>query len=371
MNTPNPFREDPHASQDRNEQFEPDKSTNELIAAFHTRLRSVSQDPTESLLEMAEWYSQEQINTMFLALNPDLSTDMPVHKPLQERAQAHPAMWPLYLLQTVQHFDRNTFGSLSQEEKRMVRAARGSIADFQEASRLVNLRVTEVPWVYEERRAAVAALQDFTDLKSLSLENEIIGNGEIQALRGMALERLNLMNARGVTGEGLEALSGMPLQHLSASGVTDAQLAQVFRFMPLEHLEILSPPVDRWGDITDLGLRHISKLTLKILSVTSFNGEITDAGLESLKDMPLESLALCNTSVRGRGFKELQSAPLSELFLLNATELDDSAVEPLKGLKDLKKLSIWGRNRLSEAAKAELQASFEETVFYKDILFYS
>lgn len=128
---------------------------------------------------------------------------------------------------------------------------------------------------------------------------------------------------------------------LTASWITDSDLAHVGRMQSLERLDLAHTK------ITDVGLQHLKGLSrLKELSLY-YAEYITDDGLAVLKYLPaLEKLNLRGTRVTSKVFEHVSHLKNLRELDLAFTEITDEGFEHLIELEKLEKLAIGG-NRLS------------------------
>ena len=151
-----------------------------------------------------------------------------------------------------------------------------------------------------------------------------------------------LVPPTGLTNKGLsyvaqlESLKGL---YFVENRVTNEGLNRYLPTMTkLEKLSLWS------GQISDAGLVHLSDLPLlRYLSLNS--GNFTDAGLVYLKDVPtLKILDLNHLPITDDGVRHLSGHPgLEDLSLFN-TEVTDRGLAYLKSIPSLKKLNIGKRN---------------------------
>lgn len=176
---------------------------------------------------------------------------------------------------------------------------------------------------------------------SVSLrEKKHLTGGDLGSLRGlMKLESLDLSHS-GVTSDGLAALQNLPrLKELILFGcpVSDEGLRHLKAFPGLERLDLWNAP------ITDGGLVHLKHLP-NLRSLQLSYTRITDSGLRRLAELAtLESLTFAPTAgVTNGGLEHLQALPaLHSLTLGHSDRLGDRTLEVVKGMKGLRRLTLW------------------------------
>ena len=149
-----------------------------------------------------------------------------------------------------------------------------------------------------------------------------------------------------------ERLASVPVRrlHLSGDWATDDDLQQLRRLSSLELLYLSAPQVDDDGvamisrcpglttltlrnvKLTDQGLAPLARLTgLESLEIIG-SKQLTGAGLQYLKRLPLRELVL-----EGNGLKDAQLSHLADFRALGRLELDDGHVTDgaVPSLKDL------------------------------------
>lgn len=159
-------------------------------------------------------------------------------------------------------------------------------------------------------------------------------------LHGLPLVHLDLSHCTQLTPRGIRsAIRGMPLTSLILHGVgkvTDAGMESL-RGMPLRVLDLSvgDNHIDQSDHITDEGLACLRGAPLESLDLAAYpHVPITDAGLAHLRGMPLTRLNLewC-PRLTPAGLEFLRGMPLRVLNLNQCTKLiSDSAMEALRGL---------------------------------------
>ncbi len=157
--------------------------------------------------------------------------------------------------------------------------------------------------------------------------------------------------------EQLSALDGVESLSFTSTEVTDRELAQLAKLATLKELSLFVAPV------SDAGVASLENLPLERLHL--YGTKVTDrvwktvAKLKSLKD-----LRLGDKTISDVGFKYFKELPeLEYLMFDNLDEVSDEAMGHLATLKKLKALRFFGRGiRLNDAALAHLSklVSLEE-----------
>lgn len=177
---------------------------------------------------------------------------------------------------------------------------------------------------------AIAALKEFTGIRSLILSSSPIRSGLFDAIRGMKdLEVLYMPS--GLEDNEFAVVAGMPkLRELKAvtvgygPGVTDNGVKALRDLKEMRNLKLWS------NKLTDTGLKHIAGLS-KLTELELVNTKITDTSMPLLATFTdLERLDLTFTQVTPAGLRQL------------------------KGLKMLKEL------RPGAGSKEEIAAAFTE-----------
>jgi internalin A len=134
----------------------------------------------------------------------------------------------------------------------------------------------------------------------------------------------------------LENLSG-----LESIGINDFSKGKDEWIEPLEKLpELRYLRIEKAKNVTDAALMHITKLT-QLKNLTLRNSQISDSGLEQLKDMPrLEGINLpLNTKMTDAGLIHLKGMKRLK-YLSLGTNITDAGLEQLRGLTELKGLAL-------------------------------
>jgi hypothetical protein len=133
--------------------------------------------------------------------------------------------------------------------------------------------------------------------------------------------------------------------HLYNTSVTDAGLKHLKQLRNLNTVSLFSPtPIwingKRVIPIPDAGM---AQLDLKNVVSLSLDGPITDAGLQSLPDLPsLRTLQLTDTKIEGPGLSRIAAFRNLEHLLLNGSAVTDDGLRQLAGAKSLVRLHLDG-----------------------------
>ena len=230
--------------------------------------------------------------------------------------------------------------------------------------------VVEVNMVYHEepggRRAdnrltdsdgALRAAGKFPRLKKLYLRLGQATDDGLAALDGLSgLEVLYVWDATQVSDAGIAHLAGLPKLrgvHISNSRLGDGALA-VFAKMPsIRSLSL------QGNNFSDAGMKHLSGMKqLQSLWVGMGSQPITDAGVRHLAGLTgLEQLDLQSARLTAGGVAALNSlTELRSLYIdgpAGGDAIGDADIEPLLGMKKLKRLSL-GNTRLTAAGVRRL-----------------
>src|SRR5712691_1561523 len=121
------------------------------------------------------------------------------------------------------------------------------------------------------------------------------------------------------------------------------------------------------GKIGDDHLVPIKALANLIYSLNLRGTEVTDKGLEHLKDVKsLVRLHLERTKITDAGLPNLAGLENLEYLNLYSTEITDAGLQTLAGLKNLKKLYVW-QTKVTEEGQAKFKAANSTTSLIPDI----
>ena len=179
-----------------------------------------------------------------------------------------------------------------------------------------------------------------SDLQELKLHGCKVTDDVLAYLPSMPnLRVLDLTDCSGISDTGLGYLQRLQrLQRLDLSycaGLTDKALVPVAALESLQELSLASTP------ISDAGLKYLRTCTdLRNLGLRYCEG-ITDAGLAYLAALRgLREIDLCHTNIGSNGVKHLQKLTDLRRIELYDTELDNSGLERLAALTELRVLHV-------------------------------
>jgi len=116
------------------------------------------------------------------------------------------------------------------------------------------------------------------------------------------------------------------------------------------------------SDATDVTLERLKNVrTLKYLDLEGT--PITDAGLEHLTDLPLESLDVHATEVSNEGLRHIGAMQRLRTLNLAGTNVDDDGLEHLRGLTNLRRLMLKDTGVTDDGVKS-LQESLQYCQIY-------
>ncbi len=165
-------------------------------------------------------------------------------------------------------------------------------------------------------------------LKTLSLNRCHIGDKSLKKLKGLALERLNLVGCKNVTDKGIRNLQGLPLTSLNVSSCTRITALALQYMQAFEKLSELS--LDWCERITDDGFLNLVGLPIKKLRLRICR-QLTDNALKNFKGLPLKELNLfaCK-NVTDVGLKYLVGHSLEKLNICDCERVTDEGITYLK-----------------------------------------
>ncbi len=174
-----------------------------------------------------------------------------------------------------------------------------------------------------------------TNVTSLHLQKTGLTDETLKKMVGFKKLDYLALDGTKVTAAGLDAISGLPLKHLS---VQECELSEdAFRaFGKMTALEEL------WLAQTKMKaewLEHVSALPkLKELNLRS--ADFNDAAVKCVTSLPnLENLTLNNTSLGDAGFQELLKMPKLRNLSVDGTKISKEVYQQAK--KDHPKLSLY------------------------------
>lgn len=121
------------------------------------------------------------------------------------------------------------------------------------------------------------------------------------------------------------------------------------------------------GKIGDEQVASVKPLGNVIYSLNLRGTEVTDKGLEQLKDLKsLARLHLERTKITDAGLAHLAALENLEYVNLYGTETTDAGVQSLAGLKKLKRLYVW-QTKVTEEGQAKFKAANTTAQLIPDI----
>jgi len=214
------------------------------------------------------------------------------------------------------------------------------------------------PLALPEEAWCVEPLHGGLDPAIQGLVVPVIDDRTIERIAGMGLRTLVAGRAR-LSARGLDRLASMDtLAHLATQGDADGVLAAAGRLHGLRFLSVGT-------GATDDGLRHLRGCaSLRVLALQS--GDVTDAGMAALADLPIEALDLGIGRVTGEGLSgwrrlrdlsgTVEAGHAARLSSLEYLSLSNPRGEDFAGLARLASLSSLG---LSFAACPPLEVFAE------------
>ena len=226
-------------------------------------------------------------------------------------------------------------------------------------------------WVGDSDLASIA---EIPTLKRLDLSGTRISDHGLRQLKNAtAITDLNLRYAELITDQGISALRNwkhLVRLNLEGTKITDGALQQLSALSSLEVLNIGSVQV------TDAGVEALTSLT-NLKELTLGGNKLTDAGLQPLRQLPgltfldlggtqredsgpwsvsftqtgleavatlktLQHLRLNGTLITARGLQTLKDLPLESLDLHGSAQIKDDAVPVLASMKTLRIIDLTG-----------------------------
>lgn len=121
------------------------------------------------------------------------------------------------------------------------------------------------------------------------------------------------------------------------------------------------------GKIGDDQLASLKGLGNLIFSLNLRGTEVSDKGLEHLKDLKsLTRLHLERTKITDAGLANLVGLANLEYLNLYGTEVTDAGLQTLAGLKNLKKLYVW-QTKITEEGQAKFKTAAATVTLIPDI----
>jgi internalin A len=245
--------------------------------------------------------------------------------------------------------------------------------------------------------AGLAHLAQLKNLRKVSVQNAQITDSGVESLKSLSsLNSLDLSGCSKITDEAMDdiaTLTNLEELDLTGTGLSSKGMEELENLTKLRDLKIGASPIDATGlghltalsnlqslSLTDLDLtaddvekvaelNWLLQLRLHDCSLTdqetaplarldkmtkidlSQNAELTDKGIEFLKNMPdLLSLDISETNVTGEVFSE--SEPFQKLIFLNmrGTPVSDAQAGLIGELKELHSLNVSDTSVTDEGA---------------------
>ena len=174
-------------------------------------------------------------------------------------------------------------------------------------------------------------------ITDLYIHHKTVKAQELEKLTGLShLIRLRYV---GVTiGDNLtrhiEGLTNLTHLQLNQCGLTDVGVERLGKLSKLEYLDLNWQP-----GITDRGLAVVERMP-QLSALSLINTSVTDKGLSSLRQLPLNALFLSDTKVTDTGMMTLAGLRSLEVIELNGTSVGDDGVAQLASLPKLRTLAL-------------------------------
>ena len=184
-------------------------------------------------------------------------------------------------------------------------------------------------------------LDAFPKLQHLDLDGRGVTDDSLKHL--VVLKNLETLGLGGTSAEDLRCLLAMPkLWSLNLHTATDRALSHLNGLHSLQRLYVSS------SKISDAGLQHLSGLKLETLDLSGTG--ITDAGLQYLSTLKeLQDLRLSKTRILGDGLKHLSQLKRLESLELRGNKLADDSLKFLGSVHSLKSLDLKDTGITDEA----------------------
>ena len=185
-------------------------------------------------------------------------------------------------------------------------------------------------------------LKSLTDLRRFKLEWTEFGDAALERVAGLTHLRVLDMRRNGITDVGLrhlQKLSRLEELNLWANHeITDKGIANLNATPHLRRLDLGSTQV---GDGSTEIIGHLAKLEELSLENCSDGAHLTDAGLKNLQGLShLKTLDLLFTNITDKGMKYLGGMRGLKRLYLKGTKITDAGLEHIKGLSELEELVI-------------------------------
>lgn len=132
----------------------------------------------------------------------------------------------------------------------------------------------------------------------------------------------------------LGRLTGLVHLQLNQCGLTDVGVERLETLSKLQYLDVNWSP-----GITDRGLSVVERMP-QLGTLSLINTSVTDKGLSSLHQLPLEALFLSHTKVTDAGMTVLSQLRTLEVLDLQGTSVGDDGVAQLSSLSKLRMLAL-------------------------------
>jgi Leucine-rich repeat (LRR) protein len=178
------------------------------------------------------------------------------------------------------------------------------------------------------------AVLDCTNAKSVHAGGTGITDETLKKLSAFTQLRYLTLNKTKVTAAGLQALAGLPLDHLALEGceLSEDELKVIGKMSGLKELELAeTKPDPAWLKHLS-GLRELNDLNLR-------SARFNDAAVKYVTTLPkLEKLALHRTDLTDVGFQELVKLPTLKELWVDDTKVTKEVFRKAK--KEHPKLSL-------------------------------
>jgi len=148
--------------------------------------------------------------------------------------------------------------------------------------------------------------------------------------------------------EPLSRLTGLQILSLHTTGITDEGLEHLRSLRSLRGLELWQ------ASISNRGLAVL--IDLPALEYLQLDTGLTDAGLKQIAQVSnLRWLSILDGNIWGPGLAELAKLPrLERLCFWGSSPISDRHIKYLEGLTQLKGLTLWGVDTLTDASLASI-----------------
>lgn len=213
-----------------------------------------------------------------------------------------------------------------------------------------------VIWGGPLRNADLEPLTRLTGLRQLCLGEMSIDDGVLPYLRNMRNLDTLILAYVGIRGD-FSALAGIPLRDVRLEGcrfVSDACAASLATFPTLRNVEI------HMTGLTDVGVKSLAELPLETLWL---GPRITDEGMAAVGRIPtLRHIDICAHMVTDDGVSAIAGLRNLEVVWLSRCSVTDKCVPVLSGFTGLKELNV-NYTGVTPAGLAKLRAALPSTRF--------